>query len=160
METIRKYKKSAIKLLLPSDELKKLQVFAGKWIVEGQNLSGAPIAPDTEVAGVQTYDWLPGHFFLVGKWDRQFDNEEHIGIGMFGFDTENDEFILTNYDNMGFTRTYHVVSYRHIWKLTGEKERATIIFSSDGQTFIEDWEILTENYTWQPLCTLKSKKIK
>jgi hypothetical protein len=159
METIQRPKKSAIKLPVPSEELKKLQIFAGKWIVEGQNLSGAPIAPNTEVAGVQTYDWLPGNFFLVGKWDRQFDEAEHIGIGLFAYDTEKKEFCLTNYDNMGYARKYEVLSYRHVWKLTGEKERATIIFSADGQTFIEDWEIMN-NFNWQPLCTLKSKKIR
>lgn len=159
METIRKSKKVAVQIPQPSEELKKLQVFAGKWLVEGQNLSGAPIAPNTEIAGVQTYDWLPGNFFLVGKWDRQFDVAEHIGIGMFGYDQEKQEFFLTNYDNLGFVRKYDVFSYRHIWKFTGTRERATIIFSPDGQTYIEDWEILN-NYNWQPLCTLKSKKIK
>lgn len=160
METIRKHKEVSFKIPLPCDELKKLQIFAGKWIVEGQNLSGALLAPNTEIAGVQTYDWLPGNFFLVGKWDRQFDNDEHIGIGIFGYDPTTQEFNLTNYDNMGFVRDYHVSFYRNIWKFNGEKERATIIFSSDGQTYIEDWEILKDNYSWQPLCTLKSKKIK
>ncbi|HET8964550.1 MAG TPA: hypothetical protein VFM99_11660 [Chitinophagales bacterium] len=63
METIQKQKKARIKLPEPSEELKKLQVFVGKWIVEGQTLSAEPISPNTEVAGVQTYDWLPGNFF-------------------------------------------------------------------------------------------------
>ncbi|HSH65473.1 MAG TPA: DUF1579 family protein [Bacteroidia bacterium] len=160
METIRKLKKTKVKLPEPSEELKKLQVFVGKWIVEGQNLSADPIAPNTEVAGVQTYDWLPGNFFLVGKWDRQFDNSENIGIGMLGFDVIKDEFFRTNYDNLGSAKTFHVDCYRNIWKLRGEKERATIIFSSDGQTFIEDWEILKDEYNWQPLCALRNKKIK
>jgi hypothetical protein len=159
METIRPPKKVAVKLPQPFEELKKLEVFAGKWLVEGQNLSGAPISPNSDIAGVQTYDWLPGNFFLVGKWDRQFNDAEHIGIGMFGFDIEKQELFLTNYDNFGTVSKYEVFSYRHIWKLTGEKERATIIFSADGQTFIEDWEI-RNNYNWQPLCSLKSKKIK
>lgn len=159
MEITRKFRKHT-KSPEPVEELKKLQPFVGKWIVEGQNLSGAPVAPNTEVAGVQTYEWLPGNFFLVEKWDRQFDNSEHIGIGMFGYDLAKHEFYLTNYDNRGFARTYDVDSYRHIWKFSGLKERATIIFSSDDQTFIEDWEILNDNFVWQPLCTLKSTKIR
>jgi hypothetical protein len=159
MEITRKFRKYA-KLPEPIEELKKLQPFVGKWIVEGQNLSGAPVAPNTEVAGVQTYDWLPGNFFLVGKWDRQFDDSEHIGIGMFGYDLTKQEFYLNNYDNLGHAVTYDVDSYRHIWKFAGVKERATVIFSNDGQTFIEDWEILNDNFVWQPLCTLKSTKIK
>ncbi|HET8964551.1 MAG TPA: hypothetical protein VFM99_11665 [Chitinophagales bacterium] len=83
-----------------------------------------------------------------------------MGIGMFGFDTVKEEFFLTNYDNRGNVKSYHIDCYRNIWKLKGEKERATIIFSSDGLTFIEDWEILKDEYNWQPLCTLRNKKIK
>jgi hypothetical protein len=159
METIHKTRKTAVKQLEPSEELQKLHVFAGKWLVEGQNLSGAPIDANTAFTGVQTYDWFPGNYYLVGKWDRQYNNEEHIGIGMYGFHTRTNEFYLTTYDNGGSERNYSIDSYRHIWKLSGENERGTIVFSADEQTYIEDWEIF-KDYQWQPLCTLKCSKLK
>ncbi len=161
METSKKIKKSLkIPLPQPPEELKQLHLFVGKWMVEGQNLIGAPQAPFAEIIGVQTYEWLSGNFFLVAKWDRQFDNTEHLGIGIFGYNRETQDFYLTNYDNNGFMRTYRVDSYKHIWKFHGKKERATIIFSADAFTFIEEWEILDDNYTWKPLCTLKGTKLK
>ena len=159
METINKTRKVAVKLPEPAAELKKLQVFAGKWLVEGQNFSGAPFAVNTDFTGVQTYDWFPGNFYLVGRWDRQFDEEEHVGIGMYGFNLETHELYLTTYDNMGHEKNYNIDSYRHIWKFTNENERGTIVFSSDEQTFIEDWEVF-KNFQWQPLCTIKCTKLK
>ena len=159
METIHKTRRVAVKLPEPAAELKKLQVFAGKWLVEGQNFSGATVAANTDFTGVQTYDWFPGNFYLVGKWDRQFNEEEHIGIGMYGFNSETHEFYLTAYDNMGHEKNYNIDSYRHIWKFTNENERGTIVFSSDEQTFIEDWEVF-KNFQWQPLCTIKCTKLK
>jgi hypothetical protein len=159
METIHKTRKVAVRLPEPSLEIKKLQVFAGKWLVEGQHFSEAPFAANTAFTGVQTYDWLPGNFYLVGKWDRQFNDEEHIGIGMYSFHMDTKEFYLTTYDNMGYERTYKIDSYRHIWKFTNDNQRGTIIFSSDEETFIEDWEIF-KDYSWRPLCTLKCTKLK
>ncbi|HET6227770.1 MAG TPA: DUF1579 family protein [Bacteroidia bacterium] len=159
METIYKTRKVAVKLPEPSIELKKLQVFVGKWLVEGQNFSEAPFAANTDFTGVQTYDWLPGNFYMVGKWDRQFSEEEHIGIGMYGFHPDTRELCLTTYDNRGDERAFTIDSYRHIWKFTGKNMRGTIIFSSDEQTFIEDWELL-KNFAWVPLCTIKSTKLK
>lgn len=159
METIHKTRKVAVKAPEPSLELKRLQVFVGKWLVEGQNFAAAPVAPNSEFTGVQTYDWFPGNFYLVEKWDRQFNDDENIGIGMFGFNEEVQEFYLTTYDNMGHERIYTIDSYRHIWKFTSRNERGTIVFSSDEQTFIEDWEIL-KDFNWQPLATLKCTKLK
>ena len=159
METIYKTKKVAVKLPEPSAELKKLKVFVGKWLVEGQNFTAAPIAQNIEFTGVQTYEWFPGNFYLIEKWDRQFNEEEHIGIGMYGFNEETQEFYLTTYDNFGRERIFSIDSYRHIWKFTSRNERGTIVFSPDEQAFIEDWEVF-KDFSWQPLCSLKCTKLK
>jgi len=60
---------------------------------------------------------------------------------------------------MGYVRTYKIVNEEGMWKFTGEKERATLQFSANGNGFTENWEIFTEEENWQPLCKLQAKRI-
>ena len=50
----------------------RLNVFVGTWHTEGQQCEG-PIGPAANIRAVETYEWLPGEFFLVnasrGEWE-------------------------------------------------------------------------------------------
>lgn len=146
----------------PSEELNRLEIFIGKWIVQGQNLEAAAIGANTIVKGETNYSWLAGHYFILCRWERQFEGGQHSGIGIMGYEEDRSFLSLTNYDNLGFKRAYEVQcnSKSHTWRFTGQRERATIAFSKDGNSFIENWELLSEGSTWKPLCSLQGTKVK
>lgn len=144
---------------IPSKQLHKLQVFIGKWQIEGENLDGAPIEVNSTITGETTYEWLPGKFFVINMWDNEFSESAHKGIGVIGFDPTLKVLTANNYDNMGFARIYEITSEQNIWKFTGDHERGLLEFASDGNSFVENWEILDMDSIWQPLCILKATKI-
>ncbi len=140
-------------------ELDSLNIFIGRWKVEGYNLAAAPLAPDRPVSGEESWEWMAGNYFLVGKWKRSFYGIDHIGKSIIQFDEDRQALRCTNYDNMGYVRCYQVKQEENSWHFIGEKERAKIIFGADGNSFTESWELLT-NSSWQPLCVLNGTRVK
>lgn len=163
IKTIESKIKNRIKASLqekqPSAVLQHLNMFTGTWKVEGENHENAPADRNSKLVGEESYEWHSGNFFLINKWERHFENSEHIGIGMIGFDPAEHQFVVTHFDNLGFERIYKMTEEHKIWKLSGEKERAIIEFSNDGIYFKQKWEILDENSHWKPLCTIKGTKV-
>ncbi len=49
---------------VPGPEHKRLAVFLGKWNLEGQQYDGL-VGSAAKIVAVETYEWLPGGFFLV-----------------------------------------------------------------------------------------------
>jgi len=142
-----------------SKELDQLDIFVGKWNVEGRNLEGAPVGTDSSVKGIATYEWLTGKFYLVTKWSRKFGSSSHIGIGIIGFDESTGFFKVNNYDNLGFARAYKLTTRRLTWKFSGTHERATMEFTPDGRNFTEYWEVSQDGSHWEPLCRLNGSKV-
>ena len=136
-----------------------LNVFLGRWKVEGQNKAAAPVAPNTPVVGEESYEWLPGRFFIVYYWNRHFGENAHLGIGTIGYDPVKHTYTMQNYDNMGYARTYTGGLNNGIWLFTGDNERVTIAFEGDG-TMKAKWDILSDDSDWLPLCELTETKIK
>ncbi len=144
----------------PPSALQHLKVFIGQWQINGQNLDGAPLGADLPVTGEQSYEWFPGHFFMISRWERQFGDGQYTGLGIISYDPATHFFSASNYDNLGYARTYKLYQEHGAWKYVGEQERATLEFSPDGNTYNEYWEIAEEGGNWMPLCRLEGRKIK
>ena len=144
----------------PNPALQQLERFAGKWKISGHNYIDAPNDAGAHIThGEQTYDWLPGKFFLVGKWDRTFEGgERHAGISLISFDEATQSFKSDGYDNLGYNRIYKMTGDGRTWKYEGEHERATLTFSEDGKRYTDEWEIRTEA-GWEKLCHMEAHKV-
>jgi hypothetical protein len=143
----------------PAKETQELDMFVGKWNVEGKNLKGVPIGAEALVRGIATYEWLAGKHYLINKWSRKFDGSTHIGIGIIGMDETSATLVANHYDNIGFSRSYQVILKRLTWKFSGKNERASIEFTPDGKTFTEYWEVSADGTIWEPLCKLTGTKV-
>jgi hypothetical protein len=135
-------------------EHERLEPFVGKWHTEGQNKAAAPGAANTPVTGEESYEWLPGGFFLVNRWDRRFGGAEHKGIGIVAFDAATGEYSTRAFDNLGYAREYKTTLRDRTMALTGKWERATLAVSADGQTMTIHWERSEDGEHWLPLCDL------
>jgi hypothetical protein len=142
-----------------TDEHKLLDAFVGKWKVEGQNKEGAPVAPNTKLKGEEVYEKLPGDFFLVSRWEHRFDGGAHIGSSTLGYDPVKHTYTIQNVDNMGYARTYTGGLNNGKWLFTGEFERVTIEFRDGGQSKTENWDVLSNDSDWLPLCEMRATKI-
>ncbi|MES2777325.1 MAG: DUF1579 family protein [Bacteroidota bacterium] len=139
--------------------VKQLAIYIGNWSIEGTNFSTDPEQPETAVTGENKTEWMTGDFFIIDHWRHIAGDGGHIGISILGYDADAQQLYTRNFDNLGFERKYMIESDNFTWKLTGGTERATRVFSTDGQTFEERWEVLGADQTWKPLCIMHGKKM-
>jgi hypothetical protein len=142
----------------PGPEHKRLDAFVGKWNVEGKNKEGAPVAAGAKVTAVQTYEWMPGGFFLVHREFARFGDVEHKTMTIIGYDPSSQTYPVHFFDNLGYYRVYQARVHDRTWTFTGQYERATIVFGADGNTFKSTWERSSDGSNWLPLCELKGTK--
>ena len=140
-------------------EHRRLDVFVGRWRVEGRNAPQAPGSPGTSVLGEESYEWLPGGFFLMNRWNRRFsDGGIHQGTGIIGHEPGGETYTNQAFDNLGYARNYALSNNGRTWSFAGKWERATVTFSDDGRHLQTRWEISKDGNIWQPLCDLASTK--
>jgi hypothetical protein len=135
----------------------RLDAFIGNWKIDGRNAEGAPRAANTRVAGDESYEWLPGRFFLLHRWDRRFGDTQHTGIAVIGYDASRDAYSAQFFDNLGYARTYDATIRDRVLTLMGARERASI--SVSGGLMMTHWERTTDGAHWTPLCDLTGTKV-
>ena len=141
----------------PGPEARQLEVFIGKWKVAGHNHTAQ--GPDVPVHGEETYEWLPGGFFVCGRWAHYFGEGGHEGLSVLGFDQDRRELFVHNVDNLGFARIYPLTVRDRTWTYDGTRERATQEFTRDGKSFAIHWE-KRQGSIWTPLCDLKATRVR
>lgn len=153
-------------LSTPSAEHKRLEVFVGKWNVEGKSYAEGQSNESLQVSSdkmkfVQTCEWLPGGFFLVNRWDGRVGNAEFKGLEVIGYDVESQTYYSRFFDYQGNAPTYQVSVRDNVWTYLGELQRATFEFSDDGNTMTTHWDWKkTEGENWLTLCDLTASKSK
>lgn len=137
----------------------QLTPFIGRWKVKGKNAPLAPDAPSTEVTGEETYEWLPGGFFVLNRWDRRLGHDgRHIGTGILGVGPSEQAYTSDSFDNLGYHRHYELSVAGRVWTFRGEFERAVLTFGPSAADFHVQWELSKDGSSWQPLCELQGTK--
>jgi hypothetical protein len=133
----------------PAHEL--LGQFVGHWSVQGTNPLASVEASD--ITGVETIEWLIGEHFLEYRWDRVLAFGWHHGVGMIGYDVEEESHFAHFYDNLGFTRRYHVEVLPGRMTFAGPYERGELTLEANGRRLAIHWERATDS-GWKKLCDL------
>jgi hypothetical protein len=68
-----------------------------------------------------------------------------------GADASTGGYFARSFENHGFYRHYNVSVAGDRWSLTGEHERATVVFSDNDRTQTISWEWKPDD-TWLLLC--------
>jgi len=144
----------------PGAEHKRLEVFIGKWIAEGVNMEGSPI-PGSKITEVESYEWQTGEFFLLHRGElRPADLEPFNYLQVIGYDVSSQTYPVYYFDSQNNFRKSEVTVYDNTWTFTGEYERASFVFSDDGSTITQHWEISRDGSNWLPLCEKTATKVK
>jgi hypothetical protein len=142
-------------------EQRLLEVFVGHWKINGKNAPGAPGAPGAKVQGEESYEWMPGDFFLIGRFIHRFGDGDrtHEGTAVFGFDPLSGAFSADHFDNLGYHRHYDLAVNDRVWFFKGRWERAVLRFDKCDRSFEIEWEISKDGSNWKPLCELWAAKL-
>ena len=114
----------------------KLNVFIGKWHAEGESYAVGQTKKDPRGAvekwvSDETYEWLPGKFFVMQQWDAKTGQNPFMGTVIINRDADTGKYTTRSYENHGFIRDYVTTVDGDTWTFDGDTERARIEFT-DG----------------------------
>jgi hypothetical protein len=120
----------------PPPALRRLDVLIGTWDMTGRTL-------DSEVdniTGWNTFEWLPGGFFLKSTGEINFKGELIQSLEIIGYDPSSQTFPSHVYSNMdGSVLPYHWNVEGNIVTHSDESSKYTGTLSKDGNTLSGGW---------------------
>jgi predicted enzyme related to lactoylglutathione lyase len=147
---------------VPDPALRRLDFLVGRWRIEGQTMPGFP-GPAMSSSSTETFEWLPGGFFLVHRWDGVFgdpadDSRPELpggavqkGIMFYGYDAATRTYCTHFFDGNG---PFHEGSM-YQGKFVGDglefagPARFILVQNEDG-TVTNDWQLPGDAETWVP----------
>jgi hypothetical protein len=140
----------------PGPEHARLAPFVGRWKTAGQVLSG-DATPEFEFAGTDTYEWVPGGFFLLHRVDVNMGGERVQALEIIGWDAEREAYFARSYDHQGNVAEMRAVVRDGTWTFLGDAERFTGAFGDHGATLGGRWE-RREGGRWLPWMDVRLTK--
>ena len=137
----------------PGPEHQKLAVFLGKWTFEGQSQT-SPYGPAGKLTSTESYEWVPGGFFMIHHWDALQGGAANKGVEILGYDAGSKAYTSRFFDNMGNSGSVKLTLNGNTWTGTADsevggkplKERGTITVA--GNTINVKWEYSTDGSKW------------
>lgn len=135
--------------------LDRLDVLVGRWQMEasfGPGYAGPGTSAVTSRAGLTTFEWLPGKFFLTQRFVAD-DPAAPSGIAIIGAGEKPETWSQHYYDSRGVARVYHMSLGEGIWRIWREEpgfwQRYTGVLSADGATIKGAWEMSADGREWR-----------
>lgn len=139
------------------DKLKLLDKLVGVWNTEGKVLQ-TQTGPEIKIRGTDTYQWLPGEYFLQHIVDVLMGDERNQTYEIIGYNESADNFSMHYFDNKGNSGFMKANFINDQWHFMGDNLRFTGSFSNDDNTFSGIWELLENNHWRQFIHITLSKR--
>jgi hypothetical protein len=136
----------------------RLEIFVGTWRTEGEILDAS--GATRRLRATDTYEWLPGGFFLVHRVDGRMGDEEVRVLEIIGYDAASDAYFTHSYDNHGGVAEYEATLHDRAWSILGRSERFTGTFDEGGTALTGTWERRAEGGEWTRWMTIRLTKVR
>jgi hypothetical protein len=84
----------------PAPELKKLDMFAGSWILDGTMKPGS-MGPGGSMTENETCTWMEGNFYLVCHSDYKSSMGNGVGLSVMGYSTDDKAYTYREFNSFG-----------------------------------------------------------
>ncbi|MFZ0320444.1 MAG: DUF1579 family protein [Candidatus Sulfotelmatobacter sp.] len=84
----------------PAPELKKLDMFAGSWTLDG-NMKSGPMGPGGSMTESETCQWMEGGFYLVCHSDYKSSMGNGVGLSVMGYSTDDKAYTYREFNSFG-----------------------------------------------------------
>jgi len=145
---------------------RQLDVFVGTWRARGLSFGGPEqVAADPRALAVswtseETYEWLPGGFFMLHTWDAKVGTHPFKGTEILGYDESEGGYFSRMFDNGGNHPEYTATVNGNVWIFTEESTRAAVTMSNDGNRMDLRWEWRQGEGEWLPLCDRTANRVR
>jgi len=148
----------------PGPEIKKLDVMAGSWLVEG-DIKPSPMGPGGKMSEDEKCSWMEGGFFLVCNVDFKSSMGNGYGMGVMGYSTDDKAYTYHEFNSWGESMNSKGTMDGDTWTWTSDekmgdkvmKSRFTMKFTSaSAYNFI--YEISPDGSKWSVAVDGKATK--
>jgi len=137
-----------------ANEYELLNKFAGHWKTEGTILQ-TETSPEIKVWGTDTYEWLPGEYFLLHKVDVFVGDDKNNTFEIIGFDKMVNAYTMQHYDNKGNSGFMTATYQNGLWTFLGETLRFSGGFKNNENEFSGIWEQTSDGKNWKHFMDIK-----
>ncbi|MDF3026026.1 MAG: hypothetical protein K0S23_333 [Fluviicola sp.] len=138
-------------------EYEQLNRFVGKWKTTGK-IPASGASPEINVSGSDTYEWLPGGFFLLHKVDVLLGDDKNETLEIIGFDKQRDLYTMQHYDNKG-NSGFMTADYKDgVWTFLGDNLRFKGGFKKNDTEFSGVWEQSSDGKDWTHFMEIRLTK--
>ena len=149
--------KSSARVAWPKTAHRRLDAFVGIWHADGASYAEGQQAHEPRASAVrwtseESYEWLPGKFFLLHRWDAMAGERSFMGTEILGYDEEHGGYFAHFFDNAGFHPEYQLAVDGAVWTFSEPQTRATVMIDDGRKTMTCNWEWRNGGTQWLPLC--------
>lgn len=141
----------------PNPALKHLDAFVGRWKTEGKIIA-TDDNPAVPIEGTDTYEWLPGGYFLIHRVDVRMGDKQIDSTEIIGYDPSTGKYPMYYFAHQGSRGVMYASFEDNIWMFTGETERFTGSFNKSGDIITGKWERLDAD-DWVDWMDMKLTKV-
>lgn len=123
-----------------------LNKFIGNWKTHGVIL--ADDGPEIEIVGTDSYEWLPGDYFLLHTADVLMGNERSQTHEIIGYDKNAGHYTMQYYNNRGESGNMIARLDRNQCTFESPALRFAGEFNEDGRVLSGNWQKPDENGVW------------
>jgi len=138
-------------------EYMNLNRFAGRWKTVGR-IFQTELTPEIKINGTDTYEWLPGNFFLLHIADVLVGDEKNYTLEIIGFDKLLAQYTMQYYDNYGDSGFMVAAVDKDTWTFVGGSLRFKGGFSNNDLEFSGIWEQSADGDEWEEFMEIKLSK--
>lgn len=140
------------------EEYQELQKFVGLWNTVGV-IPATSESPEIKVLGTDSYEWLPGGFFLLHKVNVLVGDDRNETFEVIGYDKQAKHFTLQHYDNKGGSGKMIGKVNDGVWTFLGDTLRFKGGFKNEGKEFSGVWEQSDDGSHWAHFMNITLKKV-
>jgi hypothetical protein len=141
----------------PGPEHKRLDVFIGKWMTQGQTVATGAV-PAVQILASDVYEWMPGGFFVLHTAYGRIGDMDVGGTEIIGYDAASKTYRTHLFDSQGNLITEALSVDDGTWRWQGERTRCTGVFD-DGKTLTAHHERSDDGVTWVPSMEVTLTKV-
>jgi hypothetical protein len=120
-------------------EYEQLNRFTGVWTTTGK-IPASDTSSEILISGTDSYEWLPGDFFLLHKADVFMGDDKIETFEIIGFDDQQNHYTMQYYNNKGNSGFMTAVCREGVWTFQEEHLRFTGGFKNHDKEFSGIWE--------------------
>ncbi len=132
-----------------SAELRKLDIFIGKWINQGYTVE-SPSAPSLEILTSDVYEWMPGGFFVLHTAYGRIGGMDVGGTEILGYDAQRGVHFSRFYDSRGGIHEADLAVDGDAWTWRGQGTGCTAVFTDAGKVQTAHHVMQTDDGQWVP----------